>query len=352
MSRVAAAVVLTCAIAIVLAARPSAHDPITTKVTWSREIVRIIEPHCGGCHVAGGVAPMPLQTYDETRSWLRAVKDEVVARRMPKWPAARGLGDFANDRSLSPFEVELIAAWVDGGAPKGDAKDLPKPSPAASPRLAPAGLTRALPARTTTPAGERRTVRVATGLARERWMTGWRFQPNDAAIVQAEFSLADGTYLGNWVPPEDAVSLPPDTGLRLPAGAVLGITLWYRTARAQQDFPVGLPARAPAFALSLAAAAPAREAHTLDAACGRTPAPDGDVFAVRPVAAPNAAIGVALRPPDGPPRVLAWVREFDSAYQATLRLRDAVGMVAGETVEVASVDAACHVYVQYASTRR
>ncbi len=37
---------------------------------------------------------------------------------MPKWSAARGYGDFANDPSLSPFEIALIAAWVDGGAPE------------------------------------------------------------------------------------------------------------------------------------------------------------------------------------------------------------------------------------------
>ena len=37
---------------------------------------------------------------------------------MPKWAAARGYGDFANDPSLSPFEIALVTAWVDGGAPR------------------------------------------------------------------------------------------------------------------------------------------------------------------------------------------------------------------------------------------
>jgi hypothetical protein len=37
---------------------------------------------------------------------------------MPKWHAARGYGDFANDPSLSPFEIGLIASWAGGGAPK------------------------------------------------------------------------------------------------------------------------------------------------------------------------------------------------------------------------------------------
>jgi hypothetical protein len=37
---------------------------------------------------------------------------------MPKWPVVRGYGDFANDPSLSPFEIALLTAWVDGGAPE------------------------------------------------------------------------------------------------------------------------------------------------------------------------------------------------------------------------------------------
>lgn len=62
---------------------------------------------------------MPLGTYAQARPWARAMRDEVLARRMPVWHAARGYGDFANDPSLSPFEIALIAAWADGGAPKG-----------------------------------------------------------------------------------------------------------------------------------------------------------------------------------------------------------------------------------------
>jgi hypothetical protein len=62
---------------------------------------------------------MSLETFEDARPWARAIKEEVMTRRMPKWHAARGYGDFSNDPSLSPFEIALIAAWADGGAPKG-----------------------------------------------------------------------------------------------------------------------------------------------------------------------------------------------------------------------------------------
>jgi hypothetical protein len=94
-----------------------AHDLITTKVTWEREIGPIVRARCVSCHSPGGRAPMPLTTYAEARPWARAIREEVLTRRMPKWHVVRGYGDFSNDPSLSPFEIALITAWADGGAP-------------------------------------------------------------------------------------------------------------------------------------------------------------------------------------------------------------------------------------------
>jgi hypothetical protein len=111
--RIAAGLFLLCAAGV------AAHDRITTKVTWDRDIAPLLEARCVRCHRDGGRGPMPLTTYDEARPWARAIKEEVLARRMPKWHAARGYGAFLNDPSLSPFEIALIVAWVDGGSPKG-----------------------------------------------------------------------------------------------------------------------------------------------------------------------------------------------------------------------------------------
>ena len=95
-----------------------AHVRISTKVTWEREIAPIVQARCVGCHREGGRAPMSLATYEEARPWAKAIKEEVLTRRMPRWHVVRGYGDFANDPSLSPFEIALIASWADGGAPK------------------------------------------------------------------------------------------------------------------------------------------------------------------------------------------------------------------------------------------
>jgi hypothetical protein len=93
---------------------------------------------------------MPLTTYTEAKPWARAIKEAVLTRHMPNWRAARGYGDFSNDPSLSPFEIALIVAWVDGGAPerlgvpayagRGDSE---RPATAGSRRSAPMAQGRA-----------------------------------------------------------------------------------------------------------------------------------------------------------------------------------------------------------------
>lgn len=103
----------------------SAHDVITTPITFSREISRLVYSRCGGCHRAGGSA-FSLLTYQEARPWAKAIKEEVLERRMPPWGAIKGFGQFRDDQGLTQEQIELIADWVEGGAPEGDPALLPK----------------------------------------------------------------------------------------------------------------------------------------------------------------------------------------------------------------------------------
>src|ERR671939_423700 len=100
---------------LVCAAIGAAHEPITTKLTWSAEISRIVYRRCAGCHRDRGSAPMALTEYDAVRPWAKAMRDEVVSRRMPPWGAVKGFGEFRNDVSLTQDEIMRIAQWVEGG---------------------------------------------------------------------------------------------------------------------------------------------------------------------------------------------------------------------------------------------
>ena len=111
-------------LALILGASMAAqgHDIITTPITWDREISRIVYERCASCHHNGGSA-FSLMTYAEARPWAVAIKEEVLARRMPPWGAVKGFGDFRNDKALTPEQLELIVSWADGGVPEGEDKD-------------------------------------------------------------------------------------------------------------------------------------------------------------------------------------------------------------------------------------
>src|SRR5260370_26849441 len=91
---------------------------ISTKITWSREVSRIAYQHCASCHHDGG-SSFSLMTYEEARPWAEAIKQQVIARRMPPWNAVKGFGEFKNDRGLTQEAIGIIANWVTGGAPEG-----------------------------------------------------------------------------------------------------------------------------------------------------------------------------------------------------------------------------------------
>jgi len=104
----------------------SAHEFYSTKLTWSRDVSRIVYKRCAGCHHEGGKAPMSLLDYAEARPWAKAIKEEVLERRMPPWGPVKGYGEFRDDRGLSQDEISIIAEWVEGGAPEGETKFLPE----------------------------------------------------------------------------------------------------------------------------------------------------------------------------------------------------------------------------------
>src|SRR5262245_29588054 len=72
-----------------------------TDVTYLKDVAPILQRRCTGCHANAGSA-FPLDTYDRVRERARSIRDSVLERRMPPWPAAPGFGDYRNDRRLTP----------------------------------------------------------------------------------------------------------------------------------------------------------------------------------------------------------------------------------------------------------
>jgi mono/diheme cytochrome c family protein len=103
------------------------------RLTYYEHVAPILRDHCISCHQPAGmnigslVAPMSLMTYEQTRPWARAIARKVETREMPPWFADEPKGVFSNERGLSDRQIEMIVAWVNGGAPAGNQSKAPAP---------------------------------------------------------------------------------------------------------------------------------------------------------------------------------------------------------------------------------
>ncbi len=226
------------------------HDPITTSVTFNKEIIRILQRSCLACHAPGKIkGDIPLTSFEEARPWAKAIKEEVLEKRMPPFQAMKGYGEFHNAYLLPQRDIELLVSWIEGGAPRGEVKDLPKdivPAPLWSfgkPQLnlQPEQMIKI-------PAGEGEHVaciQLPTNLKQAQWANALEFMPtNAAAVLSAEIFLAkqggtncaSGEKIGEWVPGQEAIQFPENAGLLLPAQSVLTMKIRYqRGAQEAQD---------------------------------------------------------------------------------------------------------------------
>ena len=98
--------------------------------TFTQDVAPILFKNCLRCHRAGDIASMaPFLTYDAVRPWAKAIKERVLTREMPPWPAdPKQSVKFRNDPRLDQRDIDTLAAWVNAGAPEGkDAELAPVP---------------------------------------------------------------------------------------------------------------------------------------------------------------------------------------------------------------------------------
>jgi hypothetical protein len=112
---------------LLMATSALAAGTASTSVTFNKDVFPILQKNCQVCHRPGQIGPMPFLTYKNARPWAKAIKASVLSRKMPPWLADPQYGHFRNDRRLSDEDMRKLVAWVDAGAPEGDAKDKPPP---------------------------------------------------------------------------------------------------------------------------------------------------------------------------------------------------------------------------------
>lgn len=260
------------------AAKPGENVP-----TFSKDVAPILYQNCATCHRPGEIAPMSLLTYKDARPWAKAIRDEVSDGTMPPWHADPKHGRFANDRSLTSTEKEVLVQWANGGAPEGTPADLPPlPKFTEGWQLGEPDLVLRLPVDYEVPADgfiEYEYFEIPTNFTEDTWLEGLEVRPGDRSVVHhvilfvrppaalrrpAAFSFArgmqipagqsggprepegqptrprgrslfpapqrGGAMIGGFAPGSQTLQLAPGSAILLPAGSTLIAQMHYTTS--------------------------------------------------------------------------------------------------------------------------
>jgi hypothetical protein len=299
-----------------------------TEVTYLKDVAPILRKRCIGCHLTGGSA-FALDSYDRARDAARTMRDSVLERRMPPWPAAQGFGDFKNDRSLTPIEIELLVAWADGRTPRGIGEELPT-TVSAPPSTD--GVVVALPQGHPKRAPVER-LEVPLAPAGRRFIVGWEFRPNDGLVRNAVF-FVDGVRLGAWVPSQGSTAFPPGVAVAANRGSRLRVDVNY--VKTRDEIGGG-------GALALRFGAPGVRPSHLSLGCGEHAIARGvRAFALTPFArGAGDSVEITARYADGTVVPLSVVPRYEPAYPLTYEFRTPVRLPRGTIVDVRSSSAGC-----------
>ncbi len=329
----------------------SAHEPITTKVRFNKEVIRILDRNCNGCHNPSSIAPS-LMTYEDARPWAKAIKEELLERRMPPWHAVKGYGDFSNRPSLTQHEIDVIVSWVEGGAPKGEDKDLPPRTVAADWPLGKPDLVLqpSAPFAVTPDHDDYHVQSLPGSLKEDRWLTAIDLKPGDGRVVHCAtvFVEKEGrssrSVIATWMPGQKAVALPEGLARHLAAGSRLSVKIHYRGVGEEVKDSSSL-------GLYFAKTPPAKQTREIEVTSREIVIPAGaslhrvtasyivqedtEAIALRPRAHPLVvSLQASAYRPDGSEEVLIWTRGYRFDWQPTYYLKRVAPLAKGTRVEV------------------
>src|SRR6187401_1056421 len=214
--------------------------------TFAKDVAPIFYSKCVECHRPTMFAPMSLVQFDDARPWAKSIRNRVASRTMPPWGADPAHGVFKNDPRLSDKEIATILAWVDGGAPKGDDKDLPKtPSFVDGWTIGQPDAVFAMKEPFQIPATgivEYQYIRIPTGITEDKWLAAIEIKPEARAQVHHVISftvpagapiseggaLGPGT-IGGVTPTKPGVVFAPGVGRMLTGNTDIVLQMHYTT---------------------------------------------------------------------------------------------------------------------------
>jgi len=218
---------------------------------YATEIAPILEEKCVSCHIEGGIAPFAMDSHQMIQGWSPMMKETLMTKRMPPAQVDPSINHFSNARYMEPEKLQTLIHWIDAGSPRGntDVDPLTQIQPPATRwQLGEPDYIVEVPANTVPATGVLDYLNVNIDLPFEEdvWVKSVQHVPGDrrvlhhllSYIVPADYAeeIIEGEnddyreFLEGYAPGKDeAVTYPENSGMFIPKGSAVQMSLHYTT---------------------------------------------------------------------------------------------------------------------------
>ncbi|HWB63985.1 MAG TPA: T9SS type A sorting domain-containing protein, partial [Chitinophagales bacterium] len=225
--------------------------------TWGNGVACIMYTHCTTCHHPDGIAPFSLIDYQDAYNQRQNIAYDINNKIMPPFPPDINYQHYQHERYLTAQELQILNAWVSGGAPMGDTTQAP-PAPVYTTETAIPNpdFTSRIPDYVVPPAtGDiYRCFVVSNPFQQSVYVSGIEVIPGNSSIVHHVLVYQDTSaipvqldssdpgpgytnfggigsntakLMGAWVPGSGAYFLPDSMGIKIPVGGRIVLQIHY-----------------------------------------------------------------------------------------------------------------------------
>jgi hypothetical protein len=224
--------------------------------TWNQDVGNIFYNNCTSCHRVGGLGTFPMMDYNDVVNNIVSIDTAITNKSMPPWKPDPNYRHFKGETCLKPEEITKIKQWITGGMPQGNGVAPTPPSFNSGSQLTniDAALS-TLNYTVSTNVDDYRTFVIPSNNTTDRYLNTAEFIPGNNAVVHHIILLEDtssvshnldiadplpgfasnGTmqqstsakYVALWAPGAANFQLPPNMGIKIPAGADFLIEIHY-----------------------------------------------------------------------------------------------------------------------------
>ena len=237
------------------------EGPDESALSFYEDIKPLLDDKCNKCHVEGGIAPFPLETYEQVKPLAMAIRDSVMSGSMPPWQPEDDCSELLGDFSLSPVQQQDLLDWVEGGVFEGSPENAVPSVADPGGKLTRVDMTLQIPVayKPQLFPDDYRCFLVEWPEQETRFVTGFKANPDNKSIVHhaiafvaspeavghfealdeaeegpgytcyggpgGENNLDGVSWLGSWAPGSSNVNFPEGTGIRVEPGSRLIIQM-------------------------------------------------------------------------------------------------------------------------------